>query len=110
MTSSKRPSFKDLPLRKDDPPFSAWGLYGPSDKLGTLNLLTPEVVAQAAQEIKTGVRIGLDLPLDYLATPSAGRIPFRHEIFTRGEGRAVHDDVVEFNTQVRCKRKNFFLV
>lgn len=51
------PSFDDLPLRKGDPPHSAWGLYGTSDELGTLNRLTDERVATAArEEIKSGTR------------------------------------------------------
>lgn len=51
------PSFDDLPLGKDDPLRSAWGLYGKTDGLGTLNRLTNERVADAAKnEIKTGVR------------------------------------------------------
>ena len=51
------PAFEDLPLRKSDPPYSAWGLYGEKDELGTLNRLTDERVAAAAKdEIKTGKR------------------------------------------------------
>lgn len=51
------PAFEDLPLRKEDPHHSAWGLYGPNDELGTLNRLTGErVVASARNEIKTGAR------------------------------------------------------
>ncbi|KAF9886954.1 hypothetical protein FE257_010695 [Aspergillus nanangensis] len=107
MSNRKRPAFTELPLRDGDPPFSAWGLYGPNDQLGTLNILTPEVVAEAAREIQTGVRIGLDLPLDYLGTPSAGRVPVRHEIFSRGVGRPVHDDVLEFNTQCSSQWDGF---
>lgn len=49
-----RPSFSSLPLRDGDPEASAWGLWGSEDELGTLNLLTPEVVAKASQEVKTG--------------------------------------------------------
>ena len=53
----KLPKFSDLPLRKGDPPYSAWGLYGPRDELGTLNRLTDELVAKvASEEIKSGVR------------------------------------------------------
>ena len=53
----KSPRFSDLPLRKGDPPYSAWGLYGPNDELGTLNRLTDELVVKAAsEEIKSGVR------------------------------------------------------
>lgn len=51
------PPFESLPLRKGDPPYSAWGLYGDKDELGTLNRLTNERVAAAARdEIRTGVR------------------------------------------------------
>lgn len=51
------PAFQDLPLRKDDPHHSAWGLYGLKDELGTLNRLTDaRVLAAAKGEITTGVR------------------------------------------------------
>jgi hypothetical protein len=56
---SARPQFDDLPLAQGDPKASAWGLYGKEDELGTLNLLTPEVVQQAAAEVKKGIRIPL---------------------------------------------------
>ena len=51
------PRFADLPLRKGDPPYSAWGMYGPDDELGTLNRLTDELVARTArEEIRSGKR------------------------------------------------------
>ena len=51
------PRFAELPLRKGDPPHSAWGLYGNDDQLGTLNRLTDDVVLNAAnKEIQTGTR------------------------------------------------------
>lgn len=51
--------FDELPLRKGDPPHSAWGLWENS-QLGSLNYLTDEKVLQAASsELKTGVRISL---------------------------------------------------
>ncbi|KAK4697777.1 hypothetical protein P7C71_g356, partial [Lecanoromycetidae sp. Uapishka_2] len=37
------PPLSSLPLGQDDPPYSAWGLYGKDDQLGTLNRLTDEV-------------------------------------------------------------------
>lgn len=30
------PAFGDLPLREGDPPYSAWGLWGEDDNIGTL--------------------------------------------------------------------------
>jgi hypothetical protein len=95
----KRPTFDELPLRKEDPPFSAWGLYGLDDELGTLNLLTPDVVAEAAKEIKTGVRVGLDLPINYISKPSHNRLKLTHTVI-RKDPRLVHDDLIEFNTQI----------
>lgn len=58
-TTTAIPEFKDLPLRKGDPAFSAWGLWENS-QLGALNHLTEEVVLRAAkEEIQTGIRVGL---------------------------------------------------
>jgi hypothetical protein len=56
---SSRPSFEELPLHPNHPPYSAWGLYGEEDELGTLNLLTPEVVLAAKSEIVRGQSISL---------------------------------------------------
>lgn len=57
------PSLNDLPLRKGDPPNSAWGLWGdgPDGALGSLNYLTDELVSKSVrEEIKTGERVGLE--------------------------------------------------
>ncbi|KAL1616498.1 hypothetical protein SLS54_008401 [Diplodia seriata] len=93
------PEFDALTLDPQGPPGNTWGLFGEKDELGMLNLLTPETVAAAAKEIKTGVRYSLDLPLNQPAFPSFDRQPFHHEIRQRGAGRNVNDDIVTFNTQ-----------
>ncbi len=71
------PAFDDLPLRKGDPKWSAWGLYGDKDELGTLNRLTDERVAAAAKsEIQTGTRsvdMGSSLPLPLGINPNLTR-------------------------------------
>ena len=56
---STRPAFETLPLKEDHPPYSAWGLYGEEDELGTINLLTPEIVLAAKSEIVSGKTISL---------------------------------------------------
>lgn len=92
--------FSSLPLDPKGPPGNAWGRFGPDDQLGTLNLLTPATVAAASKEITSGVRISLDWPLDTPKCPSFRRQGFKHEIQQRGgEGTAVNDDVLTFNTQ-----------
>lgn len=55
----KRPAFNQLPCRSCDPKYSAWGLWCANDELGTLNLLTPAIVKDAAKEIITGEQITL---------------------------------------------------
>jgi hypothetical protein len=102
MTSTlqpQRPPFASLPLNEGDPPFSAWGLYGPNDDLGALNLLTDECVIEAAKEIESGKRVGLNLPLNIPSPPSHSRLPFAHKVVHKAP-RNVHDDVIEMNTQV----------
>ncbi|OAA57740.1 hypothetical protein ISF_06981 [Cordyceps fumosorosea ARSEF 2679] len=98
--SHSRPSFDSLPLRADGPPGNAWGLYGASDQLGTLNLLTPaRIAAAAAAEIRDGTRVPTDWPLDSMQPPAFGRQPFHHQIVHKWPPRPVNDDVVTFNTQ-----------
>ena len=51
------PTFGSLPLRKGDPLYAAWGLYGGNDEIGALNRLTNERVVEAARgEVRSGVR------------------------------------------------------
>ncbi|KAF9886971.1 hypothetical protein FE257_010712 [Aspergillus nanangensis] len=98
---ARRPAFDQLPLRPDDPPFSAWGLYGPDDQLGSLNLLTAANTLTSAQsEIQTGVRVTMDPPLDVLLVPASNRPQLRHTIIRRGGKLPIHDDEVAFNTQI----------
>jgi hypothetical protein len=50
-TEKPLPTFDELPAYKN---FSgcAWGVWGPDDQLGTVNLLTEDIVKKAAEEIK----------------------------------------------------------
>ena len=61
---------------KQRPEGSNWGDFGPDDQLGRLNYLTPENTVKAAQEIKTGRRFCLSLPLNVPATNATN--PRRH--------------------------------
>jgi hypothetical protein len=58
----KIPDFDDLPAVDGMPQGCAWGFFdkdGKKDLRGTLNLLTPEVVAAACKEARDGVSISL---------------------------------------------------
>ncbi len=101
------PTFDSLTLDPNGPPGNAWGLFGPSNELGMLNLLTPELVRKAAsEEIRDGVRISLDLPLNRLPYPSFGRNPFKQELINKAP-RIVNDDVLTFNTQTSTQWDGF---
>jgi hypothetical protein len=62
MRAEDLPSFKNLPKVEGMPHGCAWGIWdknGEKDQLGSLNLLTPEIVSEAGREIKTGDRCAL---------------------------------------------------
>ena len=84
-----RPPYRDLPVTPGAPPHSAWGLYGPEDERGALNLLTPERVAAAARLVRSGEQVRLDLPLDEPRPTFFSREPLRHEVFQ------LHDAVLD---------------
>ncbi|ORY16024.1 putative cyclase-domain-containing protein [Clohesyomyces aquaticus] len=99
----RRPPFSSLPLDKSGPAGNAWGLYGPSDELGALNILTPSTVLLAASEIRTGHRVSLDWALNNPTFPSFGRPEFNWKMINRshpdGTKRIVNDDELHINTQ-----------
>jgi kynurenine formamidase len=53
-----------------------WGRWGADDEIGTLNLITDEVVRRAAATVTSGRRLTLALPLDENG-PQIGAIPGR---------------------------------
>jgi hypothetical protein len=89
------PKFSELPLDPSHPKHTAWGLYGPDDELGTLNNLTPEATLEAAKEIKTGIRVGLNWPLEQMDyTGENFRPVLKHEIYELGPNMNVRSFVV----------------
>lgn len=70
------PKFEDLPPISGAPQGCLWGFYdreGQKDEIGSINLLTPQVVKEASSEIQTGMHVQLDWPLDSLKFPTWGR-------------------------------------
>jgi len=81
-TATGLPSYAELRRRQDAPPGSAWRLFGDSDEIGTLNLLTPERVRRARRLIRTGEVVNLDLPLNaFNPALIASRHPLKHHLF-----------------------------
>ena len=74
----------------------SWNYFGRDDELGTINFLTPEVVAEGAKEITDGVIISMNLPIQVPSHPSFGRLPAAHTIITKNPKRPVNDDVCPF--------------
>lgn len=65
---------------------TAWGLWGPTDQLGTLNHLTPERVLAAKESILTGAVVPLNLPLTEFDPPIiAHRGSIEHTVFGLNE-------------------------
>ncbi|KAL2175224.1 uncharacterized protein P884DRAFT_206911 [Thermothelomyces heterothallicus CBS 202.75] len=106
MDPSSVPDFDDLPKVEGQPQGCAWGLFdkdGKKDVFGTLNFLTPQIVAAAAAEVKDGVSISLNWPLNGIKFQLPGRKPPVHRPLYLGETFGVPfegwDDELEFNTQ-----------
>ncbi|KAH9857445.1 hypothetical protein C2E23DRAFT_881056 [Lenzites betulinus] len=97
-TGKQLPSYDELPAFRD---FSgcAWEVWGKGDQLGTVNLLTDEVVKEAAKEIKLGKAVCLNWPIQFPDKPAFGRIPPEHDIIFKAPRGAVHDDLLHINTQ-----------
>ncbi|MFJ4711449.1 cyclase family protein [Streptomyces sp. NPDC088785] len=85
-----------------------WGRWGEADEIGTLNLVTDEVVRAAAAEVRTGRRVPLALPLkeDGVQTglipgrinPLHAMVQINQEIFGPGTV-ACSDDAVTMGLQ-----------
>jgi len=65
------PEVKELAARVRN-----WGRWGDDDEIGTLNLITDDVVRSAVAEIRVGKRIALGIPLDETG-PQTGIVPGR---------------------------------
>lgn len=106
MRASDLPSYNDLPVEPRSGCKATWGLFdrdGVKDELGTINILTPEVVAEAAKEIQTGCSVSLNWGLEHMEKPFGARKPLEHRIldWRKKDGFTFYsyDDEVNINTQ-----------
>ncbi len=88
-----------------------WGRWGPDDEIGTLNLITDEVVRRGAACVKTGKRFSLAIPMSEDG-PMLGNIPpgrknpkqhrFElHDPFTK-DPDSVHVNTNEFTLNLKA--------
>ena len=90
----------ELPSYADLPPAprggrSAWGLFGPDDNLGLVNLMTPARIAAAARLVRRGQLFCLDLPLGAISPALAAfRGTPRHHVL-HAPGTTGFDDVYD---------------
>jgi kynurenine formamidase len=92
------PSPDRLPAYDDLPPAvrggrSAWGLFGPQDSAGLLNLQTPARIAAAARLIRSGETYSLNAPADVPGPPLFRRGQLRHTVM--GSGARGFDDKLD---------------
>jgi len=78
------PRYDDLPVRPGAPKGSTWGLFGDDDQVGTLNLITPQMVVEAARLVRKGRVFALGLPLHLPDPPLYGRGRLRHHLVDLG--------------------------
>lgn len=95
----KLPSYDELPETGDGRARSAWGLFGPSDSLGMMNLITPEKTLAALTLPTVGEVFQLNLPLNFFDPPLYKRAPLEHEIILTRGGRGMEEVFSGFNTQ-----------
>ncbi|KAF7441352.1 hypothetical protein PC9H_001701 [Pleurotus ostreatus] len=93
------PTFDELPNFKEFPG-CAWAVWGGSDQLGTINLLTDEVVKRAAQEeIRSGKSVCLNWPLNFPEKPMFNRKSPDILSKVRSPPGITRDDEIHINTQ-----------
>ena len=63
---------------------SNWGRWGKDDQLGTLNLITPQKVTQAAALVHEGVTVTCARPIVFENSPDITSIPPLHYMFRTG--------------------------
>jgi kynurenine formamidase len=100
-TTTRPPRYDALPVRPGAPKGAAWGVFGDQDELGTINLLTPERVKQAASSIRSGKIFPLNLPINIPDPPLFGRGKHSHRVipFPGAEAFVLDDYLDNFYPQ-----------
>ena len=86
------PLYDELPYNETLKMHCSWGVFGEEDELGTINLLTPEIVKKASSEVVKGKVFNLSLPLN-LPDPPLFRESYKHIIYS--SNRNSQDDYLD---------------
>ena len=106
MTRLNLPCYDELPRDEVIGYAHSWDVFGRDDNLGTLNLLTDDVVLAALAEARTGMRLSLTLEASTLDPPLYGRAPLRHTLIP--SSRNIWDDKLdEFYPQASSQWDGF---
>lgn len=92
------PSYRDLPSDPSKPSGSAWGVFGETDEVGTINFLTSEHARNAAGLVRKGAVFSLNWDLEKPNPPILNREPMSHHIIHLDPGTDDYYD--NFYTQV----------
>jgi kynurenine formamidase len=91
----KVPSYNELPIRAGAPNGAAWGVFGDDDEVGTINLMTPDRVVEAASSIQSGRVFALNLPINIPDPPLFTRGKHTHTVKIFPELEFVLDDYLD---------------
>ena len=75
------PTYAEFQARQDAPPGSSWGLFGPNDEIGALNLVGPTEVVAASRLVRKGAVFSLDYPVNVFE-PTERRPAAVHTVIT----------------------------
>jgi kynurenine formamidase len=107
MDLARLPRYDELPVSSTAPARSSWGLWGDTDRLGSLNLLTPERVLRAASSVTFGEVVSLSAELQLFDPPLFGRPALRHDVTALDHGLVQDETLSEFNTQASSQWDGF---
>lgn len=93
------PTYDELLARTDAPAGSSWGLWGADDRLGCLNLLTPESALRGIRSVVDGRTFPLDLDLSLPDPPLFGRTAYRHDVVWLPSGHGHDETLSDWNPQ-----------
>jgi kynurenine formamidase len=102
------PSYAELPVVAGAPPGSSWGLWGPDDVFGALNLLTPDRARRGIEAAWSGEVFSLNLEMELPDPPLYRRSAMHHHV--HDSGLAMDDELSGYNTQSSTQWDGFLHV